>query len=708
MKTINLIAVASLFLFSMCRVPVSDVVRDVNNPGPNKLVNENSPYLLRHAYNPVDWHPWNEATLKKAQDEDKMILISVGYSACHWCHVMENESFKDSTIAKIINKYFIPIKVDREERPDIDDIYLSACQISSGKNCGWPLNAFALPNGDPFWAGTYFKNDQWLRILKYMVDEREKNPAKVEAWANDIVEGIYDIEKIAVAEKQSTFSQRQLDQITGAFLKNIDFENGGRNVNVKFPLPNNYQYLLKVYGLTKNEKTLEAINITLENMAYGGIYDHIGGGFSRYSTDPNWKVPRFEKMLYDNSQLVSLYSEAYRLTKNPLYKDRVYETLNFIDKEMTSPEGAFYSSYDADSDGEEGKYYIWEADEVDAAIKDEDAATLLKDYYNVSKKGNWQDGKNILYVKHSAKFTANKYGLSLKDFNFRIDLAKKSLKEARNQKTKPNLDDKVLTAWNALMLKGYVDAYRTFGEQRFLDAAIKNAQFLTKRVIKKDNRLTRNYKNGNAVVNGFLDDYSLTADAFVSLYQVTFDEQWLYKARDLTEYTLEHFFDMETNTFFYTSDLDPPLVTRKREMVDNVIPSSNSTMAKVLHNIGIYLFNDEYEMMSKNMVSNMLPTLTTTDQPNFYSNWSMVLMDFVYEPFEVAIVGENFDMVRRELDKNYIPNMLLLGGASEGTIDLLEGKLVKGETTIYVCKNKVCKFPVSTVKDALELIDEDM
>lgn len=704
MKTINLIAIISLLLFSACQAPNSQVIRDVNNPGANKLVNENSPYLLQHAYNPVDWHPWNEATLKKAQDEDKMILISVGYSACHWCNVMENESFKDSTIARIINKYFIPIKVDREERPDIDDIYLTACQISSGKNCGWPLNAFALPNGDPFWAGTYFKKEQWLRILNYMVAEREKNPAKVEAWANDIVEGIYDIEKIPVAEKKSIFSEHHLNKITNSFLKNIDFQKGGRNVDIKFPLPNNYQYLLKIYGLTQNKKTLEAINTTLENMAYGGIYDHIGGGFSRYSTDPNWKVPHFEKMLYDNSQLVSLYSEAYRATQNPLYKKRVYETLEFIEKEMTSPEGGFYSSYDASSDGEEGKYYVWTIDEINTAISDEKAATLLKDYYNISKAGNWKEGKNILYVKHSAEFTANKYGLNLDDFNTRLNVAKQSLKNARNLKTKPKLDDKILTAWNALMLKGYVDAYRTFGEQKFLDAAIKNAQFLAKKAIKKDNRITRNYKNGNSVVNGFLDDYALTADAFVSLYQITFDEQWLYKARDLTEYTLEHFFDYDNNSFFYTSDLDPPLVTRKKEIIDNVIPSSNSTMAKVLHNVGIYLFNDEYEEISKDMVNNMLATLTTTEQPNFYSNWSMVLTDFVYEPFEVAIVGDNFDVIRRELDKNYIPNILLLGGPSEGTIDLLEGKLVKGETTIYVCKNKVCKFPVSTVQDALDLM----
>lgn len=705
MKTIYLTTITALLLFATCR-PTGELANRDAVTGANFLVKESSPYLLQHAYNPVNWYPWGEAALKRAEAEDKMILISVGYSACHWCNVMERESFMDSTVAKIINEHFIAIKVDREERPDIDDVYMTACEVSSGKNCGWPLNAFALPDGSPFWAGTYFPKDQWARILTYMVEEREKNRTKVDAWANDIIEGISTAEQIPVAEKQAVFSTRHLDNFSSSFLKNIDFDKGGKDVKVKFPLPNNYQFLIKAYSLTGNQKLLDAVNVTLENMAYGGIYDHIGGGFSRYSTDEQWKVPHFEKMLYDNSQLVSLYSEAYRLTKKPIYKERVYETLEFIKNEMTSIDGGFYSSYDANSEGEEGKYYVWTLEEIDAAIQNEEAETLFKDFYNITKEGNWEKGKNILYAKHAPSFVANKYGLKLDEFEAKINEAKADLRKARAGKTKPKLDDKILTAWNALMLKGYVDAYRTFGEKQFLDAAIANARFLTKNAIQKDARLTRNHKNGNSVVNGFLDDYALTADAFIALYQVTFDEQWLYKAKDLTEYALNHFFDMESNSFYYTSDLDPPLVTRKREIVDNVIPSSNSMMAKVLHHLGIYLFNEEYETTAREMTNNMLPTMTAAQQPNFYSNWGIVLADFIYEPFEVAIVGDNFNGIRQELDETYIPNMLLLGGSQEGTIELLEGKLVKGETTIYVCKNKVCKFPVSTVTEALELMKE--
>ena len=708
MKIVNLFAIVALFLFVTCRTTTS-TSRNSKVSGANMLYGESSPYLQQYAFNPVNWHPWNEATLEKAQREDKMILLSVGYTACHWCHVMEKESYMDSTIAKIINENFIAIKVDKEERPDVDDVYLSACRVSAGKNCGWPLNAFALPTGEPFWAGTYFKKEQWERILTYMINERQKNPAKVEAWAFDIVKGIEEIDtQLSIVGEQSDFTKKQVNKITSSFINSIDLQKGGRNVDIKFPLPNNYQYLLKVYGLTKNPKTLEAVEVTLNNMAHGGIYDHVGGGFSRYSTDANWKVPRFEKMLYDNGQLISLYSEAYRLTKNPLYKEVVYETLSFIEKEMTAFNGGFYSSYDADSDGEVGEYYTWTEQEINAAIDDAEVANLFKDFYNIKPEGNWQNGKNILYVEPASEFTANQYGLSLDDFKSKMRLAKGNLLKARKEKTKPKLDDKILTAWNALMLKGYVDAYRTFGEEKFLKAAIANAEFLKRQAIHKDNRMTRNYKNEKSVINAFLDDYALTAEAFIALYQVTFDEQWLFKARDLTEYAIEHFYDFETKTFFYTSDIDPPLVTRKRKMVDNVIPSSNSTMAKVMHYLSIYLFNDEYEMMAKEMVNNMLPVMTSTKDPSFYSNWSTVLIDFVYEPFEVAIVGNDFELIRRDLDKNYIPNMLLLGGSNEGSLDLLEGKLVRKETTIYVCKNKVCKFPVNTVADALDLMSEEM
>lgn len=707
MKIFNLlIIILALFTFTTCKISSDSVIRDVSNPGANQLVNENSPYLLKHAYNPVDWHPWNEASLKKAQDEGKMLLISIGYSACHWCNVMEEESFMDTTLAKFINKHFIPIKVDREERPDIDDIYLTACEVSSGKNCGWPLNALALSDGSPFWAGTYFPKDQWGRILNYMVEENQTNPAKVEAWADDIVNGLFSTEDIPVLEQKPTFSSRSLDQITSKLLKSIDFQNGGSDAEFKFPMPNNYQFLLKNHALTKNEKALDAVKISLDNMALGGIYDHIGGGFSRYSTDAEWKVPHFEKMLYDNSQMVSLYSEAYRLTKNKLYKERVYETLDFISSEMTSSEGAFYSSYDSDVDGEKGKFYVWTTEEINSVISDEDAATLFKDLYNVTKVGNWENGKNVLYMKRSPLFTANKFGLDLADFNVKIAKAKKELKLARDLRGKPLLDDKVLTAWNALMLKGYVDAYRTFNEPEFLAAALKNAQFIKNEITEKDGKLTRNYKGGKAVINGFLDDYALLADAYISLYQVTFDEQWIYEAKKLTDYAMTHFFDDITSTFYYTSDLDAPLVTRKRELTDNVIPGSNSTMAKNLHNLGIYLFDVMYEDVAKNMVGNMLPTITAAEVPNFYTNWAIVLTDFIYEPFEVAIVGANYAQLREELDQTYIPNMLLLGGVEEGTIELLDGKLIKGETTIYVCKNKVCKFPVNTIVDAMELMNE--
>jgi uncharacterized protein YyaL (SSP411 family) len=471
-------------------------------------------------------------------------------------------------------------------------------------------------------------------------------------------------------------------------------------------MPNNYQFLLKSYALSKNQKIVDGVNISLQNIANGGIYDHLGGGFARYATDADWTVPHFEKMLYDNAQLVSVYSEAYRLTQNELYKQRVYETLDFIKREMTSPEGGFYSSLDADTEGEEGKFYTWTTAEVDSFLQNPVTAALFKKYFNMTEEGNWEKGKNVLHITVADSVFAAANGLQTEEFNNLMADAKQLLFEERQNRARPGLDDKILTSWNALMLKGYIDAYRSFGDPAFLEVALKNADFLAKKVMKKDNRMNRNYKDGKSVINGFLDDYAFTAEAFIALYQATFDEKWVFKAKALSNYAIEHFYDQNTSSFFYTSDLDPPLITRKKEMVDDVMPSSNSTMAKVLYYLSLYFYEPEQEEIAKNMVANMLPAMKSAAQPHFYSNWATTLIDLVYEPFEVAIIGDDFNEVRSQLDQHFIPNMLLLGGKKEGKLELLEGKFLVGETTIYVCKNKVCKFPVNTVEEALELMKE--
>jgi uncharacterized protein YyaL (SSP411 family) len=670
----------------------------------NNLINESSPYLLQHAHNPVDWNPWKEDALAEAKKENKLLLISIGYAACHWCHVMEHESFEDTTVARVMNENFVPIKVDREERPDVDDVYMTACQLASQKGCGWPLNAIALPDGRPVWAGTYFPKKEWVKVLDYFIKIWKDEPEKLEEYALQLTEGVQSLESIDVNPNPSNFQVDSLKKIAVNFVSNVDFIKGGRNGAPKFPMPNNWQFLLRYHHFSGNTQALEAVDKTLTEMAMGGIYDHLGGGFARYSTDAEWKVPHFEKMLYDNGQLVSIYSQAYQLTKNPLYQQRVEETLEFTAREMTSKEGGFYSSYDADSEGEEGKFYVWEKQEIDSLITDETTAKIVEDYYEITKKGNWEEDKNILYRRKSDEQIAKKNNVTVEELNKRINEAKQTLFDARKKRVMPGLDDKVLTSWNALMTKGYVDAFKAFGRKEYQAAALKNGEFVLSKMMQSDGRLNRNYKDGKSVINAFLDDYALTIEAFIGLYEITFDEKWLNKADELAKYALAHFQDEASGMFFYTSDLDPPLVARKKEVADNVIPGSNSAMARSLFYLGTYLYNDEYTGKAEQMLNNLSNTVVGNRQPNFYSNWCQLYLDFVNRPYEVAIVGDDFAAKRNELMKNYLPNALLLGGQTEGNLELLKGKLQEGETMIYVCQNKVCKLPVMEVEKALPLI----
>jgi uncharacterized protein YyaL (SSP411 family) len=408
-------------------------------------------------------------------------------------------------------------------------------------------------------------------------------------------------------------------------------------------------------------------------------------------------VPHFEKMIYDNSQLVSLYATAYQATKNPKYKNVVYETLGFIERELTNKDGAYYSSLDADSEGEEGKFYVWKKSELQNLLGKD--AELVADYYQVTDQGNWEHGHNILHINSSVKKFANKYKITEKDLLNKIDAAKKILFKERSKRIRPRLDDKVITAWNGLMLKGYVDAYRVFNDPRFLKSAIRNADFILKNLQKSDDRLDRNYKNGKSSINGFLDDYAFTIDAFIALYQATFDEKWLIEARHLQEYAIAHFYDTKSRMFFYTSDLDPKLIARKMEISDNVIPSSNSQMAKNLFLLGQYFYNDEYLAMSKKMLDNVKQDALKGGP--YYANWDILMAWFVSDPYEVAIVGKDFLSKRKEFDLHYLPNAFLAGGKDEGTLALLQYKLNKGQTTIYACQNKSCRRPETEVKKVL-------
>ena len=669
----------------------------------NRLIHQSSPYLLQHAHNPVDWYPWGEEALTKAKNENKLLIISIGYAACHWCHVMEHESFEDSLVAQLMNENFVSIKVDREERPDIDDIYMTACNLVSGQG-GWPLNAIALPDGRPIWAGTYFPKEQWMNVLKQFNNLRINDYAKLEESAERLVAGLQQVDAVVDVEENVSFTEDELEAIGEQFLQNIDFKFGGRNGSPKFPMPNNYEFLLKYAYAFPDSKALEAVDNTLVKMANGGIYDHVEGGFSRYSTDKTWKVPHFEKMLYDNAQLVSLYAQAYRLTKNEYYKTIVDETLHFMEENWKDKSGGFYSSFDADSEGVEGKFYTFTQSEIEQIIQSEEDTKLFFDYYSLTEHGNWEES-NILHTSYSDSEFVQKNGLEGNKFLDKKKEWKAKVLEVRKNRVYPGLDDKILCSWNALLIQAYAETYRAFGQEEHKEKAIALWDFIEKELLEKDGvTLKRNFKNGKSTINAFLDDYSISINALIQLYQITFDEAYLLKADKLMKHVIAHFQNENSSMFNFTSDLDPPLVAKKSELSDNVIPGSNSITARNLYALGLFLYNTEYIKLAEQMVKNMKTSIVDTKQPNFYSNWCNLIFDIVYDPYEVAIMGENHDALRKQLMERYHPNAIFLGGAREGSLNLLEDKLQEGEDFIYVCVNKACKLPVQNATKAWELM----
>jgi hypothetical protein len=663
----------------------------------NDLINETSPYLLQHAHNPVDWMAWNDESLAKAKSEQKLILVSIGYSACHWCHVMEHESFEDSTVAAYMNDNFICIKVDREERPDVDQVYMNAVQLMTGRG-GWPLNCFALPDGRPLYGGTYFPKDQWMDVMRKVAGIWENDREKALEYATNLTKGVSESELIQRNTAEAKFTKDALKDFAESWKSQVDNKEGGPNRAPKFPLPNNYEFLLRYGTLAKDEFILNHVDLTLEKMAFGGIYDQVGGGFARYSTDALWKAPHFEKMLYDNAQLVSLYGEAYQATKNPLYKEIVDETLEFVAREMTSEEGAFYSALDADSEGEEGKFYVWKKEELQTLLGDDFG--WVKDYYNVNSVGLWEHENYILLRKDGDEEFAKKQGWKVADLKQKVrDVNAKLLKE-RSNRIRPGLDDKQLTSWNALMLKGYADAYRVFGEKKYLTTALKNADFILNKQKTKDGGLWHNHKEGRSTINGFLEDYCFTIEAFISLYQATFDRKWLDEADKLAAYAIAHFMDEKSGMFYFNSSDDPKLIARKMEMTDNVIPSSNSSMAKGLFYLGHYFDKKEYLTISEQMLNNILPNIG--QGPSWYSNWLELMLYHTRSFYEVGIIGQDADNKRAEMEQHYHPNKMLIGGKKENGLPLLDYKLVEGETTIYVCVEKACQMPVQEVGAALK------
>ncbi|QSE99426.1 thioredoxin domain-containing protein [Fulvivirga lutea] len=669
------------------------------NSKANHLINSSSPYLLQHAYNPVEWYPWGEEALKKAKAEDKPILVSIGYSSCHWCHVMERESFENDSIAALMNKHFINIKVDREERPDVDQIYMDAVQ-AMGQNGGWPLNVFLTPDQKPFYGGTYFPPQGWAQLLQNVAQAFATKRKEIDASADQLTDALSTSEliKYNLTSNENGFSKEQVDSLYQKLLKRFDKKRGGFDRAPKFPMPGNWQLLLEYYHYTNDKAALDQLILTLDEIAKGGIYDQASGGFARYSVDADWLVPHFEKMLYDNGQLLSLYSNAYKLTKKPLYKKVVEQTVEWLQREMAEGNGGFYSALDADSEGVEGKFYVWTKAEFDDVVGKNSG--LLSKYYNVTDTGNWEHGNNILHMTASDEQFAQKEGVTIEALNQIVNEGNELLLAARSKRVRPGLDDKVLSGWNGMSIKGLCDAYDAFGDDTFLELAVSNGQFIKNSMI-EDGKLFRSFKNDKASIDGYLEDYAFVIDAFVALYQSTFDEVWIQEAKILMEYINTNFYDSDENFYHFTDNQSEKLIARKKEVFDNVIPSSNSQMARNLYVLGIILDNDTYKSRAHSMASAVAKLCV--EEPAYTYNWCSLNSMFAYQTAEIVIVGNEAEKFREDIASRYLPNKVLLGSKQESELPLLKGKSLKnGQTTIFVCYNKTCKLPVTDVESALK------
>ena len=669
----------------------------------NNLINESSPYLLQHAKNPVNWNPWDKKYLNIAEKQNKLVIISIGYASCHWCHVMERESFQDSTVAKLMNEKFISLKVDREERPDIDQVYMNAIQLMTGSG-GWPLNVIALPDGRPIWGGTYFSKEQWLSALNQISVIYEKEPEKFTSYADKVQEGINSLNIVDPAIDD--FESIDLLKYSEKLIDSIDLKFGGFNGAPKFMMPNNLDFLLRYSVQENNLKAKNIILESLDKMAYGGIFDHIDGGFSRYSTDEKWHIPHFEKMLYDNGQLMSLYSKGFKISNKKHFKKVVYKIHEYINTEMKDISGGFYSSLDADSKIDEnnyveGAYYSWSYSELKNLISED--FDLFSEYYNVNDYGYWkEEDKYVLINNISDTEFISEHNLTEEIFNDKLSNWVSILKEAKKSKKKPSLDYKIVTSWNGLMISGYVDAYKAFNDEIFLNEAIESAEFVYNSLTKNDGGLFHNYVNGKSKVNGYLEDYATIIQASLDLYEITLNQKWIERALKLSEYVIKNFSNDESALFYFTSKKDEELITRTIEFRDNVIPSSNSIMAKNLFKLYHYFDKEEYYDLSKKMALSVASEFDV--YPSGYSNWFDLIYNLKSKFYEVAIVGKNAIEKAKELNKKYLPNKLVIGSSTSNDLPLLQNRFINGKTLIYVCVNKACKMPTENLDESISMI----
>ncbi|MES2372299.1 MAG: thioredoxin domain-containing protein [Bacteroidota bacterium] len=671
----------------------------------NHLIHETSPYLLQHAHNPVNWYPWGEEALQKAKAEDKPILVSIGYAACHWCHVMERESFEDESTAALMNEYFVNIKIDREERPDLDHIYMDAVQAMSGGG-GWPLNVFLTPETKPFFGGTYFPpvraygRTSWKEVLESIHKSYVEKKEEVISQAENLTSHLLTANSFGIQKPGETvlFSDEQLQTIAGNILVNADKEWGGFGQAPKFPQSFSIQYLLRHYHFANDEIALQQALLSLDKMIDGGIYDQLGGGFARYSTDAEWLAPHFEKMLYDNALLVSVLSEAYQITYQPQYANTIRHTLAFIEREMLSNENGFYSALDADSEGVEGKFYTWSKNEIEELLGED--APVFSSFYDVTENGNWEH-TNILRVTKPLETFAEENNIPVNELQQKFSACREKLMEYRSKRIRPLLDDKILLGWNALLNTAYSKAYAALGDESYKAMAIRNMSFIETKLCDKEGTWYHTYKNG-ARIPAFLDDLAYLIQSYIHLQEITGVGEYLIKAQKLTEKVIAHFEEPESGFFFYTNKEQADVIVRKKEVYDGAVPSGNAVMAHNLLYLSIVFDHPEWGERARTMVSSLSKAILK--YPGSFGVWALAQQLVTQGIVEIAITGQQAKTFLCPVLRKFLPNKILQAEETNSSFfPLLAGK-TSGEqdrTTFYLCKNYACKAPFYTIEQLL-------
>ena len=665
----------------------------------NRLYLETSSYLLQHAQNPIYWQRWNENLYSDFNTEEKLIVVSIGYSSCHWCHVMEKETFEDNKVANYMNQNFISIKVDREENPEIDNIYMTATQMMTGSG-GWPLNVVCLPDGRPVYGGTYHTKEQWLEVLGKIQNLYENNKEQLYVFAKKVEKGIQEVNRFEYTKEASSFKSEILKNEMAYWSQNWDTVNGGEQQSQKFITPVKFNYIQQYQYLEKDQKIKSYYENTLENIANSGIVDHLKSGFYRYTVDPEWKIPHFEKMLYDNAQLLTLYSTAYKEFKNPLFKSTVYKTFEFLKKQMKNKEGGYYAAIDADNDKGEGRYYIFNAEEI-KSIADSDLL-LVQDYYRINLNKPFDKSFYHLRLTDDLEGLLKKYSLTTDQLNKKREAWEIKFESLKKDREFPLIDNKIITSWNALMISGLVCAFEAFGDTIFINHAEETFRFLLKNLF-SSGKLMHTYQANEAKIEANLEDYAFTIQAALDLYKNTGTILYLEQANKLTQQAIKKFNTSENPFLTFTES--PVLFSEIVSVDDNVIPSANAIMAMNLWKMGHLLGNEDFSNIAKNMLEG-ISSFFRDGRSSDYSQWAKLIAIEAYSFKEVVIVGSEAKKLNKELQQNYLPNVLFQISEKESEMPLLKDRFFEGETLIYVCENKVCLMPVTKVTEALKILKD--